>query len=98
MNPRVITTWKPAPPRVDPLYYIVGLRHFTQTPDYPAELLEPTRAAFVRLMREMNDLADAAERVGVPFVIADGDELCSDMETEPVSEWQDQRNSRPFPY
>jgi hypothetical protein len=74
---------------------------------YPTHLLEARRAAFVAQVQELpaETLRRIVEAVGVPAEIATDGELAyrfepdgADVDTEPVSEWQDQRNSRPLPY
>ena len=58
MNTHIRTTWKPAPPRIDPDYFIIGLRWFVRDEPYPPELLEARRAAFLRQMQAMNEGSD----------------------------------------
>jgi hypothetical protein len=46
------TTWKPAPPTIDPLYWLPSLSRKAE--EYPAELLAARRAEFIARIKQIN--------------------------------------------
>jgi UDP:flavonoid glycosyltransferase YjiC (YdhE family) len=94
--------WTPkAYERVDVCPVCAALEDAKQsTPDYPAKLYAARWKKFRQQIREHNDNVDAqpvAPWTADAFAAGEPDDA-TDIKTPPVSEWDDERNSRPSQY